>query len=323
MRSSSGAHSVERDRTTDGDGSPTRTRRRKRRGTGRLARLGIGIVTALVLLLAYGVLVEPRLILDQERQEVGLPRLDASLAGTEVAVMSDLQVGMWFANTGMVEKAVATTVAAEPDVVLLGGDFVYSADPSIQTQIDTVLVLLDPILQSGIPTFAVLGNHDYAVGAADELTAALEEHGVAVLRNESAVVPGVGEQDHPLHIVGVGPATPDHADVDQALADVPDDEARVVLMHNPTVYPDLPPGSAPLTVAGHTHCGQVALPGRPDWAYLALTSEEKIVADGWAPEDYGAAGNRMFVSCGIGFSVVPLRINAPPQVVFFDLQPSA
>ncbi|MGY1609267.1 metallophosphoesterase [Geodermatophilus sp. SYSU D00700] len=229
---------------------------------------------------------------------------------------------MWFANTGMVERAVATITAAEPDVALLGGDFVYSTDPSIEAQIDTLLELLGPLLDSGIPTFAVLGNHDHAVDAADELTTALEGAGVPVLLNEAAPVPGPAGADGPaLHVVGIGPDTPGLVDVDQALADVPDDAPRVVLVHNPTVFPQLPPGSAPLTLAGHTHCGQVALPGTPRWAYLALTSEERIVADGWAPPGYGAAGNRMFVTCGIGFSLAPIRINAPPQVAFFELRP--
>ena len=235
------------------------------------ARLGLALGVFLVLLVAYGVLIEPRLILDEEHAEVPLPHIGERLAGTEVAVVSDFQLGMWFANTGMVEQAVETIVAAEPDVALLGGDFVYSTDPSIEAQIDTLLELLGPLLASGIPTFAVLGNHDHAVGAADELTTALEDAGVPVLRNEAVPVPGLG--------------------------------------------------SAPLTLAGHPHCGQVALPGTPRWAYLALTSEERIVADGWAPAGYGAEGNRMFVTCGIGFSVAPIRVNAPPQVAFFELRP--
>jgi len=247
-----------------------------------------------------------------------MPRLGAALAGTEVAVVSDLQLGMWFANEGMVRTAVGAIVAAEPDVVLLGGDFVYSTDPDVDTQVDTLPELLRPVLDSGIPTYAVLGNHDHAVDAADELGTALEDAGVPVLRNQAVPVPGLGGD---LYVVGVGPETPVLADVDEALAGVPDDAPRVVLMHNPTVFDEFPPGSAPLTVAGHTHCGQVALPGTPDWAYLALTTEERIVADGWAPEGYGAEGNRMFVTCGIGFSLAPIRINAPPQVAFFELQP--
>ncbi|MGY1683146.1 metallophosphoesterase [Geodermatophilus sp. SYSU D01176] len=287
-----------------------------------LKRIGAALGILLALVLVHGVFVEPRFILDEERAAVPMPRIDRSLAGTEVAVVSDFQLGMWFANTGMVEQAVETIVAAEPDVALLAGDFVYSSDPGIETQIDALLELLDPLLDSGIPTFAVLGNHDYAVSAADELETALEDAGVPVLRNEAAPVPGLGGGDgRALHVVGVGPDRPGAADVDQALADVPDDAPRVVLMHNPTVFPELPPGSAPLTLAGHTHCGQVRLPGSPRWGYLALTSEERIVADGWAPEDHGAEGNRMFVTCGIGFSLAPIRVNAPPQVAFFELRP--
>jgi predicted MPP superfamily phosphohydrolase len=86
-----------------------------------------------VLVVAYGVFIEPRFILDEERYEVAMPGLGEELAGTEVAVVTDCQLGMWFSNDGMVGTTVETIVAAEPDVVLLGGDFVYSTDPSIET----------------------------------------------------------------------------------------------------------------------------------------------------------------------------------------------
>ena len=298
-------------------GTPTSTVTRT------IKRIGIALGSFLILLLVYGVLVEPRLILSQVNHEVPLPGLTEELAGTKVAVLADFQLGMWFANLGMVERAVQTTVAADPDVVLLAGDFVYSTDPSIQTQTDTLLDLLEPLLDSGIPTYAVLGNHDYRVNAAEELTTALEGAGVIVLRNSAVPIPGTGDDPlKQLYIVGIGPEVPDLVDVDAALADVPDGAPRVVLMHNPTVFDQLPPGSAPLTVAGHTHCGQVALPGTPDWSYLALTNEERVVADGWSPDGYGGEGNRMFVTCGIGFSVVPIRINAPPQIAYFTLQPA-
>lgn len=287
-----------------------------------IARIALGLAVVLVGLLAYGVLIEPRLILDEHRADVPLPGLGEELAGTEVAALADLQLGMWFSNEGMVRRAVETVVEEEPDVVLLAGDFVYSTDPTVETQIDTLLDLLDPLVTSGIPTYAVLGNHDYEVEAADELVTALEGVGIPVLRNEAVAVPGPGrDPSDRLHVVGIGPERPGRVDIDAAMSGVPEAAPRVVLMHNPTTFDELPAGSAPLTVAGHTHCGQVALPGTPDWAYLALTSEERIVAEGWAPEDYGAEGNRMFVTCGIGFSVAPIRINAPPQVAFFTLRP--
>ena len=285
-----------------------------------IARTAAVLGGLLVLLLVYGVLIEPRLVLDVERDEVVLPQVAEAADGTEVALVSDLQIGMWWANEGMAERAVEEIVEDEPDLVLLGGDFVYSNSPSVGEQVDTLIELLDPLLHSGIPTFAVLGNHDYAVGAVEELTTALEGAGVTVLRNEAAPVPGTGDGAAALHVVGVGPVVPGEADIDAALADVPDGAPRVVLSHNPTAFDEFPAGTAPLALDGHTHCGQVALPGTPHWAYLALTEEEKIVAEGWGPDDYGAEGNQLFVTCGIGFSLVPVRINAPPEIAFFTLR---
>ena len=273
-----------------------------------------------LLLVVYGALIEPRLILDVERLETRLPDLAPQDADTTVAMFSDLQVGMWLANTNMVERVVAEALEAEPDVVLLGGDFVYSADPDVGTQIDAALALLAPLIESGIPTYAVLGNHDYTAGAADALRAALEDHGIQVLQNEWARLPAPDDADGgDLHVVGIGATRPGFADVDQALDGLPDDAPRIVLMHNPTSFPDLPAGSAPLALAGHTHCGQIALPGMPRWSYLRLTEEEALVADGFAPTGYGEEGNQLFVNCGIGFSLVPIRINAAPQLVIVEL----
>lgn len=282
-------------------------------------RGAVAVVVLLVLALAYGTLVEPRLVLDEERLEVALPGLPDEATGTEIAVLSDFQVGMWWANTGMVERAVATVVEEQPDAVLLAGDFVYSESPDVGAQVDTVLELLRPLLDSGIPVFAVMGNHDHLVGAVDELTEVLEDAGAAVLVNRAARLEVGGAE---LHVVGLGSAQGDRVDVDAALADVPEGAPRVVVMHNPTTFSELPAGAAPFAVAGHTHCGQIALPGRPEWSYLALTEEEEIVADGWAPDGYGADGNALYVTCGIGFSVVPVRLNAPPQLLLVELQPA-
>ncbi|MDN5747053.1 MAG: metallophosphoesterase [Pseudonocardia sp.] len=277
-------------------------------------RVGLALLAAFGLLVVYGLFVEPRLILDEERVQVSLPGLPAE--GATVAVFGDLQIGMWFANEGMVEQVVATVVEERPDAALLTGDFVLSRDPDPATQIDRVVELLAPLLDSGIHTFAVLGNHDHEVRAADQVASALSARGVQVLRNEAALVPGAGG----LHVVGIGALRAGLADVDAALAQVPDGAPRVVLMHNPAVFPTLPANSAPLAVAGHTHCGQIVIPGLPAWSYLELTAAERVVTDGFADvPTYGAAGNRLYVNCGVGFSLVPMRIGAPPEVTFVEL----
>lgn len=285
-----------------------------------LKRGAIALLAVLGLLVVYGVLVEPRLILDTKRFEVVLPQLPDGADGTTVAVFSDLQVGMWFANTGMIERVVAEVVEESPTAALIAGDFVYSRDPDPAAQVDRVVELLAPLPAAGIPTFAVLGNHDYLVGAAADLTTALEGNGIRVLRNDAALVPESGAGTAVLYAVGLDARHPGRTDADVALAEVPVGAPRVVMMHNPASFPALPPGSAPLAVAGHTHCGQIAIPFTPAWSYMQLRADERMVIDGWAPAGYGAKGNRLHVNCGIGFSLVPMRVAAPPQVVFFELR---
>lgn len=287
-----------------------------------IARSTVALLILAGLLLAYGMAIEPRFILDERRLDVAIPGLPDDWAGRQVAVFSDLQVGMWLANEGMVERVVERVVEEEPAAVLLVGDFVYSRGPDVDVQVGAVLDLLEPLTTSRIPMYAVLGNHDYAARAVDELVAGLEGEGIRVLRNE-AVELGVSEATGaPLQLVGLGPAKPGRADATVALGGLPNTAPRLVMMHNPTTFPGLPPGTAPFAIAGHTHCGQIALPGSPRWSYLGLTEEEALVADGWAPPEYGASGNRLFVTCGIGFSLVPIRINAAPQVVFLHLLPA-
>jgi uncharacterized protein len=237
-------------------------------------------------------------------------------------VFSDLQVGMWWANTGMIKRVVDQTVAAEPEAVLIPGDFLYQSQTDLEERIQKVVGLLAPLTQAGIPVYAVMGNHDYAVGAVEELTAALEEQGVEVLANEASRVPGPQESPGPgLYVVGVGPSSAGRARPAEAVNEVPDAAPRLVMMHTPTTFPHLPAHSAPMAVAGHTHCGQIALPGTPHWSYVGLTEEEELVAEELAPDDYGAAGNALYVTCGIGFSVLPVRINAPPQLLTIELMP--
>ncbi|MEX5295324.1 metallophosphoesterase [Kocuria sp. CPCC 205268] len=293
---------------------------RHRRGRAGSWFAGIVAVVAVLGLLVtgYGVAVEPRLILDEERIQARIPGLGPDWEGARVMVFSDLQVGMWWDNTAMIERVVEHTVAADPAAVLLPGDFLYQSETSIRERIQHVTRLLEPLTAAGIPVYAVMGNHDHAVGAVAALTEAFEEHGIEVLANEAVPVPGSAPGPG-LFVVGVGPSSAGEADPSAAFADVPDAAPRLVTMHNPTTFPELPAGAAPMAVAGHTHCGQIAVPLLSRWSYLGLTEEEELVADGFAPDGNGAEGNEMFVTCGIGFSLLPARINAPPQLLTVEL----
>ena len=301
---------------------------------------------------AWGVVVEPRLI-DEVHEDVALKDLPAEWDGRAIAVIADLQLGMWLANRDTIRRSVERIVRARPAAVLIAGDFIYFA--SDDNREDTVeelaseqladsvahaadaASLVQPLAAAGIPTFAVLGNHDYAMmwptsvprrRIAAEVAASLEAVGIRVLHNQALALDVEANPASrtpgrmPLYLVGVGAHFPGEDRPAAAVAAVPPRAARIVFMHNPSSFPALPPGTAPLAIAGHTHGGQVRLPFLPHWSWLSLATDRRITADGWA-DDFGQPGNRLYVNRGIGFSTMPVRINCRPEVTFFTLRSPA
>ena len=296
----------------------------------------LGAVLAVVLLVvAYGVLIEPRFVLDVEEEVAPIPNLPPELEGQTVAVMGDFQIGMWFANKGMVRRAVEEAIERRPAVILLVGDFLYHPNQQPADLIAEVMDLLQPLIGSGIPTYAVLGNHDWALDvkngtinreAASQMRDALEAAGITVLENEA--VPLARDADAaspastPLYLVGIGSAWAETDEPAQAVGEVPSGAPRLVFMHNPSSFEEIPAGAAPMAIAAHTHGGQIRIPGLPQWSWLTLTSSEEAHADGWIDRSYGAGDNLLYVNRGIGFSDVPIRIATAPELTIFTLQSS-
>lgn len=278
-------------------------------------------------LLAVGLLwgggVEPRLLLDVRDTEATMEGLPSSWEGARVALLGDLQVGMWLDNDGMVRRAVRAIQAARPDLVLIAGDFVYEPDSAVVRE---AVELVRPLVEAGLPTFAVLGNHDYALarddGEPDHVIAAhlqeeLEAAGIVVLENESVRLEKAGRA---LHLVGVGSAWAVRSRPEAALAGVPPDAPRLVLMHNAVAFRELPPHTAPVVLAAHTHGGQIRFPFLPSESWLDIARPREVIADGWAVDSVGAPGNRAYVNRGIGFSVVPLRLFCRPELTIVTLR---
>ncbi len=291
----------------------------------RIVPSSLAVLLLVVLgLITYAVAVEPRLMLDVRRTSAPLPAEDHGWDGAVVAVLGDQQTGMWLDNDGMVERAVREAIEAKPDVVLLAGDFIYHGDSST---VDEAVELARPLGESGIPTFAVLGNHDYSMdkeksspdmALAAELHEGLEAIGIEVLENESEVLTRNGDA---LHVVGIGSNWAGLDDPEKALASVPEGEARVVLMHNPASWRKLPVDSTPAAFAGHTHGGQLRIPLLPSTSWIHIAYEREVIADGWvAEEDMVAPGNYIYVNRGIGFSAVPARFNCAPELTLATLE---
>jgi predicted MPP superfamily phosphohydrolase len=317
-----------------------------------LKYLAFGLAGILILLLIWGVAIEPRLV-DYNEETAVIPKLPAAWENKRVALIADLQIGMWLGNEDTVKKIVNRIIEERPAAVLVAGDFVYKPTDEdnpqdveredaadFMTEVNESVALLRPLREAGIPVYAVLGNHDYGMGYPDSvknerLAAAvrqkLESAGVNVLDNSAVPIvqsEANGRQNNQeattdamnLYVVGIGSHYANNAKPEAALSQVPDHAPRIIFMHNPDPFAAFPANSAPLALAGHTHGGQIRIPFTEDWSWMALMTAEKIQADGWIDGGFGQPGNRLYVNRGIGFSSFPVRINCRPELTIFTLR---
>lgn len=297
-----------------------------------LKNILLGITGLVFLLLAWG-LSEPYFI-DRQSYDVQINNLPPSWHDERVAVISDFQIGMWLDNIPTVRRTINQVVEEKPAAVIILGDFIYHGGPDASARIEEVAHLLQPLAASSIPVYAVLGNHDYSVVSstdprideerAAKLVEALASLGVQVLQNSAVPMePPDGDENNeaPFYLVGLGAHMPGKDDPEAGFSAVPDNAARLVVMHNPSTFADIPAQQAPLAVAGHTHGGQMRIPFTPSWTWLTFLEEDEVHADGWI-KNFGHPGNRLYVNRGIGFSKLPMRINCPPEITFFTLKQS-
>lgn len=269
----------------------------------------LALLVAVLLVLVWTVGIEPRWVAAREI-EVAVPKW-AGPPGLKVAVASDWHFTKRPLRRVMtVERArriVAEINAARPDVILLPGDFITDADyrpEHAATPEDEIAQELGR-LKAPLGVFAVLGNHDWWHDG-PRFMAALRRQGIVVLENEARAI------DANLWVVGVGDHSTGHSRPREAMAGVPARAQALVMMHDPASLFDLPPVQG-LVVAAHTHGGQIRLPfiGAP----VVPGAAPREWAHGWV-----AHGDRqMYVTSGLGVSILPVRFNSRPEWVLFRL----
>jgi len=203
-----------------------------------------------------------------------------------------------------IARAVAAINAEAPDLVCLLGDFVDAKAPFARAIAPEAVAAPLRGLRAPLGVVAVLGNHDWYAGAR-RIAAAVTANGIRVLYDDAlCAAPG-------LWVAGVSDDRTRGADVGQALAAVPEGEAVILLSHDPDVFPRVPARVA-LTLSGHTHGGQINVPGLP----LRLPSRYG--------QRYGYGlveerGRHLLVTSGTGTSGIPVRLRRPPEVVILRL----
>jgi len=199
-----------------------------------------------------------------------------------------------------------------PDMILSTGDFVSGHKPSQSLSIEEIAKELS-VLKPKYGFYAVLGNHDWWQGG-EKIERVLEQNGIVVLGNENRVINIEGKK---LYLAGVEDITTRNIDLVKALENVK--HPSILLTHSPDVFPFVTrsdnarlTGVIDLTLAGHTHGGQVDIP---------------FVGPLIVPSDYGKKyakglikenGKTMFVTNGIGTSILPVRFNCAPEIVVIN-----
>jgi predicted MPP superfamily phosphohydrolase len=263
----------------------------------------------------WGYLVGQRRV-EVDRVDLPLPNLPDALAGLRVAQISDLHIGLQL-RAPLLRELVARVNALEADLIVITGD-VFDFDPSFIEEGCRELAALD----APLGVFCVLGNHDVYTGV-DAVARGLESlTKIRVLRDEWTRVEAAGAA---LAIVGIedpghGWSERDatHGALLKLAAEVPLELPKLLLIHRPSYFKEAARLGYPLSLAGHTHGGQIALP-------LAHQHNVSRLISRWTRGLFrdDETGALLYVNRGLGVAGPPVRLNCAREISLHRLVPPA
>jgi uncharacterized protein len=262
---------------------------------------------------AYG-LFWGRINLQVTRQPIKLASLPRAFHGFRIAQLSDIHVGP-FMSEEQIRKFVRIANDLKPDVFVLTGDFVTWEASTAPAVVNALSGLKAPL---GV--YGSLGNHDEWAAAEDLLTELFAHSGVRILRQEHTAITAGNDS---FNLIGVDFTNSRHMSVggwhlsSYKLEGVErlmvPGTANILLSHNPDSFDRAAEMGIDLSLAGHTHGGQLALefispeiaPSRLMTPYVA----------GW----FERPGGQLYVNRGIGTIAAPMRVGAPPEITVYEL----
>ena len=238
-----------------------------------------------------------------ERVEIPIKNLKPALEGFTIVQLSDIHLQP-FTRPGLVRKAVEMSNELRPDLVVLTGDYVWR-DQDAAFELTPILAGLNA--RHGV--YSVLGNHDLWLDV--EVTKrAFAEAGLPMLINQGVeIVNGNGS----FYLAGMDDGWSGEPDLPLAMEKAPAGVPVVLLLHEPDLVEEtsLDPRIA-LQLSGHTHGGQVLLPGQPP---IFTPTLGKIYSQGL----FRVNDTWLYTNRGLGVISVPLRFNCPPEVTLLTL----
>lgn len=269
---------------------------------------GIGAVVAIgVMCFVYAICIETGWVRVHEK-ELCLSDWPEELDGLRIGVLSDLHVGSPNMDIEKMKWVVEQMNETSADVVVLLGDYVIHGvkGGTFVTPEEMAPHLGQLKAKHGV--FAVLGNHDVWYDAG-RVETSFEKAGIQVLDDESVQI---ANDRKPFWLSGISDFTTMPHDVEKTLSNVNDNEAVVALTHDPDVFPKIPK-QVRLTMAGHTHGGQVRLP------LLGSLVTPSQYGQRFARGHIQEEGRDLFVTSGLGTSIFPIRFGVRPEIVVLSL----
>jgi predicted MPP superfamily phosphohydrolase len=241
-------------------------------------------------------------MLTVEHQTINLRRLPRSLDGLRIVQLSDIHHSP-FTGSKQIQHAIETANSLKPDIVALTGDYV-----SHEREFAAPCAEMLGRLRARYGVFAVLGNHDHWTDA-PLITDLFRAEGIRVLINEGMRFEQNGAA---FWLAGVDDTMVGLEDLPLALAGARDEEMKLLLAHNPIILRRAARAGVDLVLSGHTHGGQVAwrsersASGRPRRRLLKGLGSR--------------AGTQIYVTRGLGTSILPIRYGCPPEVSCLELR---
>ena len=258
----------------------------------------------------YGLLHE-RLDVEVTRQRIRLPRLPKAFDGFRIAQLSDFHISP-FMTAEQIRRFAEITNDLKPDLVTLTGDFL-TWDAGAQVE---VVQALAP-LRAPYGVFGCLGNHEVYTRTQDSITRLLGTAGIRILRHTTTSIQSHGES---LNLIGVDfqgchecPTFPPQDYLRGVESLVLPDMVNILLSHNPESFDRAAQLGIDLSLAGHTHGGQLAL--ESVHRGINLSGLSYTYTRGW----YEKPGGQLYVNRGIGTIGFPIRFGAPPEITVFEL----
>jgi len=256
----------------------------------------------------WSFLMEPNLI-RIEKVNLKLPRLTPEFFGIRIAQISDIHMGGWM-NAGRLQRVADLVTDQDPDLLLLTGDFLigHIFDKNSEQHLQDFIEILSPLAKH-IPSFGILGNHDYWTSPC-AVRAVLNSSGITDLTNSVFTISRGKEK---LHLCGVDDIWEGDVRLDEVVDKLKDKSAAILLAHEPD-FADVSAetGCFDLQVSGHTPGGQVVIPlfGPPVLPFLGHKYHTGL---------YRVGNMFQYTSRGVGMGRLPVRFNCPPEITIFTL----